>query len=226
MKLDEMLNDVSHQIPTVDDLLKDKIYTQAIMQKAQPKVYSLKNLKLVLMLLFLLIGFSMVIINQKPYERGQFSGFNVIVYAESDSGYQLQELSNLNAKVIGRYTWPMNLVPGIPITLSCDNSYIELSVDHGQFVLDHSCEIVESDHGNAIFKPINGEKIGIEYVGKTYLINGSSTIYWVPVDMGSSIVYTNATITYKIIQEDKVVSTGKIIITKPNDFYKISLKQN
>lgn len=129
-------------------------------------------------------------------------------------------------KVIGKYTWPMNIVPGIPLTLSCDDSSIELSVDYGQFVLDHSHEIIEGDHGIAIFKPINGENKGLEYVGKTYFINGSSTVYWVPFDMGIPIIYTNATITYKIIQSDKVVSTGKIIITKSDDYYNITLKQD
>ena len=51
----------------------------------------------------------------------------------------------------------MNTFPGLPITLSFNNSLIEISVDNGQFVLWHDY-ITQGDNNNAV-NSIKGEKV-------------------------------------------------------------------
>lgn len=223
MKLDEMLNNVSQHIPSVDESLKNKIYSQTIMKTNQTKVYFFSNLRLVLVVLFLslIIGVSMMLYNKKPFEK---TNFDIIVYSKTDDGYQFERLSNENVTILGEYTYPMNTFPGLPITLSFNNSLIEISVDNGQFVLWHDYIITQGDNNNAILTPIKGEKSGLENVGKNYSINSSSTIYSVPYN--SDNIYTSATINYKIIQNNKAIFTGKIIITNNNGIYTATLKRN
>lgn len=216
MKLDDILKNVSESIPAVDASLESRIYHQAIGNK---QVRSHRNIRLALMI-FILAGFALVLFIKKPY-KNSYSYLSIIVYSKSDAGYYSESLEKENAAFLGEYTFPMDVLPGLPMTFNCYNSLLAISVDNGEFALWHDYEITQEDDGFAVFTPTQGEKKGLEYVGNNYLIEGSSTIYWVPHESEH-----NATIIYKIIQNREEISAGKIIITNENGIYKATLKQD
>ena len=165
----------------------------------------------------------------------------VIAFIKYTNQFKMENILDQRAIHSIKYSPGMSIVNGMPMIFEFDDLTIELSVDYGQFYLNHSYKLIPEEDGNIAFVPAPGYEGGYEYLEKHYVMDESTTIYWSPIipsipkiingeydkeylESIEPIAY-NAIINYKTYKGKRKVETGMIIIEFLDNYYTVTLKK-
>ena len=130
--------------------------------------------------------------------------------------YVFEDIAAGTEILMGRYSPPMNVVPGLPFNFSYPGTEIELTVDAGVLILWD----VGISNVDGVLAFDGTDTCALKRVGKAH-ISGEGSIFWDPFTEDG--IVESAVIEYRVLDGDHIVGYGLIQLSSTDRVYSAML---